>query len=136
MARFETSGIDDVLEEMIRMGEATGETANEMLLAGAEVVKEEWQAAAEGAGLRDTGEMIRKIGYPRSPKVVGDIKEIDIYPQGKDKRGIRNAEKAFVNHYGTSKLKATHFIDVADEKSGPRVEQVFKEIWDRHMGRG
>lgn len=135
MARFDTSGIDGILEEMDRAGMLVGETADSMLMAGAQVVSEEWRRAAEEAGLRDTGDMLKSIGYPRAPKTAGDIRSIDIYPQGKDRRGIRNAEKAFVNHYGTSRIKATHFIDVADERSGPRVQKAFEDIWDKAMGR-
>lgn len=135
MARFDTSGLDDVLREMEAAGELVGETADEMLLAGAQVVSEEWKRAAREAGLVDTGAMLGSIGYPRKPTTSGDVRSIDIYPQGKDERGIRNAEKAFVNHYGTSRLPATHFIDRADERSGPRVQAAFEEIWDRHLGR-
>lgn len=138
MARFDTSGLDNVLREMEAAGELVGETADEMLLAGAQVVSEEWKRAAREAGLVDTGAMIQSIGYARRPKDsgdVGEIRKVDIYPQGEDEREIRNAEKAFINHYGTSRLKATHFIDRADERSAPRVQAAFEEIWDRHLGR-
>lgn len=135
MARFDTSGIDGILQEMDAAGELVGPVADGMLMAGAEVVAEEWRRAAKEAGLVDTGDMLASIGYPRAPKTAGDVRSIDIYPQGKDGRGIRNAEKAFVNHYGTSRLKATRFIDAADARSGPRVQAAFEDIWDKHMGR-
>lgn len=135
MARFDTSGIDGILQEMDAAGALVGPVADDMLMAGAEVVAEEWRRAANEAGLKDTGDMLKSIGYPRAPKTAGDVRSIDIYPQGKDRRGIRNAEKAFVNHYGTSRLQATRFIDVADARSGPRVQEAFESIWDKHMGR-
>ena len=47
MAQFSTDGIDSIAEEMAWMGEAAGETADEMLLAGAEEVKRAWQETAE-----------------------------------------------------------------------------------------
>lgn len=135
MARFDTSGIDGILQEMDAAGALVGPVADEMLMAGAEIVAEEWRRAANEAGLKDTGDMLASIGYASAPRTAGDIRSIDIYPQGKDRRGIRNAEKAFINHYGTSRLKATRFIDKADERSGPRVQAAFESIWDKHMGR-
>lgn len=39
MARFDTSGLDPVLAKLQQMGELTGTVAQEMLTAGAEIVK-------------------------------------------------------------------------------------------------
>ena len=39
MAQFTTEGIDSIADEMAWLGEAAGETADEMLLVGAEEVK-------------------------------------------------------------------------------------------------
>ncbi len=133
MARFDTSGMEDILDDMKRLGELTGETADEMLMEGAGEVKECWKTAINRAGLRDTDDMINSVGYPRKPKTAGDIRQIDIYPQGTDRKGVRNAEKAFIQHYGTSRIPATHFVDVADEMSGPRVQEAFERIWDNHL---
>jgi len=133
MARFETDGLDDVLEEMERMGETIGETADKMLMAGAEEVKKAWKASAERNVHRDTGDMIASINYPRKPKTANGIRSIDIYPQGKDKKGVRNATKAFVLNYGTSKHKGSHFVDQADDKAAEPVQTVYRKIWDEHL---
>ena len=133
MARFETSGIDEIMEDMKRLGELSGPVADDMLMAGAEEVKVSWQFAAAFHGLKDTGDMIDSIGYPNKPKNAGDVRSIDIYPQGKDRKGVRNAEKAFINNYGTSRIDATHFVDMADELSGPRVQAAYEQIWDKHL---
>ena len=152
MARFDTSGIDDIIKEMKKMGELVGEAADEMLMAGAEEVKESWREAAQAHKLHDTGDMIESIGYPKQPKTVAGIKEIDIYPQGKDRNGKRNVEKAFILHYGTSSgasiargqkkaakkkkkyknpgIPATHWVDDADKIAGPRVQRVMEEKFD------
>ncbi len=135
MARFDTSGIDDIVEEMRRMGELTGETADAMLLAGAEEVKKAWQTSAEIHGLRDTGAMIESIGYSRTPKTIDGIRQIDIYPQGKDRKGIRNAEKAFLNHYGTSRITATHWVDDADEMSAEPVQNAMEREFEKLIGK-
>lgn len=131
MARFEvTSNLDALFDEVARMGEASGEVADRMLTAAAEEVKRSWKATAESFKLRDTGAMIESIGYPRGVTNAADVKCVDIYPQGKDAHGVRNAEKAFLLHYGWSSHPATHWIDVADEASAEPVERVMLEIWD------
>lgn len=58
--------------------------------------------------------MIESIDFARQAKMLGQIRYIDIYPQGKDRHGVRNAEKAFILHYGTKRIAATHWVDDAD----------------------
>ena len=131
MARFDTSGIDDIINDLKRMGETTGEAADRMLLAGAEKVKKAWKLSAAIHSLRHTGDMINSIGYPRKPAIIEGIKRIDIYPQGKDRNGIRNAEKAFLLHYGTSRIPATHWVDDADEMSAEPVKMVMETEFNK-----
>ena len=131
MARFDVSGIDDIIHAFEKLNEDIGPMADEMLMKSAAIVKECWRGAAEQAGHRDTGSMIDSIGYARSPKKVKDIRLIDIYPQGKDKRGTRNAAKAFTLHYGTKKMRGSRFVTVADTRSAPRIEKVFKDGYEK-----
>lgn len=133
MARFEMDGFDDLLADMKRLGELSGDVADEMLMAGAEEVKKAWKDSAVRSGHRDTGDMIDSIGYKGKPKTAGDIRTIDIYPQGKDRKGVRNAEKAFILNYGTKTRTASHWIDDADKASGEPVMTVMTEIWEKHL---
>lgn len=135
MARFDTSGIEELLTQMRNMGQDSGKVAREMLIAGAEAVKTAWQRSAEAHGLRDTGAMIESIGYPRGPKKAGDILSIDIYPQGTDSKGVRNATKAFVLHYGTSKIPATRWVDDADAESANTVPPAMQAVWDAFLAK-
>jgi len=132
MARFDTSGLDALVAEMEQAGELAGAIADEMLIAGAEAVKQAWQQAAEQHGHRDTGAMIASIGYPRGPQTVGDVKSIDIYPQGVDGHGVRNAEKAFILHYGTSKRPGSHWVDTADAICDGTVIPAMAAVWESH----
>lgn len=133
MARFRTEGLDDLIEKMTELELTTGELADEMLIAGAEEVREAWKEAIKKHELIDTGDMLESVDYSRKPRQIGDIKEVDIYPQGKDRKGVRNAEKAFILHHGTSKIQATHFVDDADEIAGPKVEKRLTEIFDNWL---
>ncbi len=137
MAQFSTDGIDSIAEEMAWMGEAAGETADEMLLAGAEEVKRAWKETAERHGYRETGDMIESIRADKAPKSdANDVRRISVYPRGEDRKGVRNAEKAYVLHYGTSKIHGSHWVDEADQDADPMVQDVFEKIWDRHLKGG
>ena len=137
MAQFSTDGIDSIAEEMAWMGEAAGEVADEMLLAGAEEVKRAWKETAERHGYRETGDMIESIRADKAPKSdANDVRRISVYPRGEDRKGVRNAEKAYVLHYGTSKIHGSHWVDEADQDAGPMVQDVFEKIWDRHLKGG
>lgn len=137
MAQFSTDGIDSIAEEMAWMGEAAGEVADEMLLAGAEEVKRAWKETAERHGYRETGDMIESIRADKAPKSdANDVRRINVYPRGEDRKGVRNAEKAYVLHYGTSKIHGSHWVDEADQDADPMVQDVFEKIWDRHLKGG
>ena len=134
MARFRTEGLDDIIDDMTAMGQSTGELADEMLFAGAEEVKKAWKAAIRRNKLMknrliDKSDMLNSVNYSRTVKRIGDIKSVDIYPQGKDRKGVKNAEKAFINHYGTSEIDATYFVDDADDIAGPLVENRLRGIF-------
>lgn len=133
MARFDVSGLDETIAVMKRLGQMEGKAADAMLMAGAEEVRKAWRRSAEEHRHRDTGDMIASIGFPRTPKDVGSIRSIDIYPQGKDKRGIRNAEKAFILHYGTKKIKGSRWVDDADRYSEETVVPAMIRVWDNYM---
>jgi hypothetical protein len=136
MARFETDGLDAMIEEMHRMQQLTGHVARAVLQAGAEGVKKAWKLAAEEHGLRDTGDMIESIGFAREPKSAGDVKFIDIYPQGTDRKGVRNAEKAFILHYGHSKADPTYWVDDADAYSADFAVPAMEEVWAQFLATG
>lgn len=145
MARFKTTGLDATIRQMKELGELTGEIADKMLAAGAEEVKKAWKKSAERHSLRLTGQMMDSIGYPKKPTNINGIKTMDIYPQGKStytekdgkrierKKAIRNAEIAFIHHYGTSRNPATHWVDTADELAEEPVSKAMNAIWDEEL---
>lgn len=131
MARFDTSGLTEIIQALEAVQDSMPQFADEALLASAQEVQKAWQDSAREHGHVDTGDMLKSITYPRKPKKAGDVMSIDIYPQGKDSKGVRNAEKAFVLHYGSSSIKGSHFVDDADEASGPLVEKAMTKVYDK-----
>lgn len=113
MARFTFSGLDEIIDRMDKAGRlADTALVDEMLNAGAKEVQKVWKEVAEEKGYDFSGEMIRHITFSKRPVSVNEARAIEIYPKGKDKKtGVRNAEKAFHLHYGTSKIPASHWVD-------------------------
>ena len=140
MARFDCSGVENIIAEMEKLGEDVGPLADEMLMKAAEIVADEWKKSAKKHGLYVTHQMHDSIGYPKKPTKVGEVRSIDIYPKGrrrtkKGRAGPRNTEVAFINNYGTSKRKATHFIDEADEISGEKVAEMYDKKFTDFINR-
>lgn len=140
MARFDCSGIEQIIAEMERLGEDIGPLADDMLMEGAEIVADEWKKSADRHRLVDTEQMRDSIGYPKKPERIGDIRSIDIYPQGRRKTktgkpGPRNAEVAFIKNYGAKGKDATHFIDEADEISGEKIAEKFNKKMTDYINR-
>lgn len=130
MPELKYDGIKDVIKEMAELGERTGEGAHRMLRVAAERMKFEWIEMIDRYKFIASGEMREKVGYPRKPKEVEDVLSIDVYPQGKDsKTGVRNAEKAFILHYGRSNMNATHFVDHIVSSSSDEIEQLMIQTW-------
>lgn len=134
MARMDTSGLDELVNEMRRLGQDIGPVADEMLDAAAAVIRDQWRETATAHGHVDTGEMIESVDFP----VKGNIRAMyrDIYPQGTDSKGVSNAEKAFILHYGKHNLPGDHWVDEAEEKAGPETVRICQDIWDRFLKSG
>ncbi|MCR4886300.1 MAG: hypothetical protein K5919_05230 [Clostridiales bacterium] len=137
MARFDVSGLDGILTEMARRQQLVGPTADKMLRRGAREVKKAWKRSAvehgyekPGKSKRGSGDMIKSIGY-KDPKTRGDVRLIEIYPQGKDSKGVRNAMKAFILHYGTSKIRGSRWVDDADRYSEETAIPAMREVWEK-----
>ena len=136
MARFFTTGIDDIISQMQRMGQDVGPVAEEMCMAAVEEIRDAWKKSAEEHDLRDTGAMIESIGFGPAPIRAGAILYNDVYPMGKDSKGVRNAEKAFILHYGKSNYPGTYWVDDADIMSTGPVQRRIEEIWNRFLESG
>ena len=128
MALFNGGGFDELLADLKKDADLLDTAAPEMLQAGANVVADAWRDAIRANDLIDTGDMLDSVG-PSDAVNTDREKKIAVYPQGRDRKGVRNAEKAFINHYGASRRKATHFVDDAETKAeGPAVEAM-AAVW-------
>lgn len=136
MARFDTSGIDQIIADMTSMGQNVGPVADEMCMAAVEEIKKSWKTVADKYGYRDTGDMIESIGYGDTPIRAQAVVYNDVYPMGTDRKGVRNAEKAFILHYGSSSIEGSYWVDEADGESAVPVAERIQQIWDRFIENG
>jgi len=80
-------------------------------------------------GKDDTGQLIDSI-KPTDVKITGNNeKSIDVYPHGMRKptarqRGVRNAMVGFVHEYGSSKVKASHWMSNTVDDVGDEIAQM------------
>lgn len=144
MARVSTTGFSDFLKNLEDLGEDVDAMAADMLEAGSEVAVEEWKkgiqdeehriVAKDGKGFVskrgyiDTGDMVNSVG-----RTMKKGRAAEIYPQGKDRKGVRNAEKAFVLHYGTSHYQGSRFVDDIEDKAGPEINVAMGHVMDDYL---
>lgn len=133
MAKFNVTGLELVIKDMHRMGEQSGAVAQEMLQDGASVVVDAWQTAIQSHGHVDTGAMMRAV-RPTKIKSAGDMLTITVYPQGKDKRGVRNAEKAFIKNFGRRHEHGSGFVTKAENAAEAPAQAAMEAVWDRFIG--
>lgn len=146
--RIETTGIDEVLEQMGKMQQLTGDVAKAMLCAGGNVLQRAWIAEAERRKHRKSGKMIENIGFGK-PKTKDGTLQVEIYPQGygnpQGKRGTRtrNSVKAFVLHHGRKagpdrigEIKADNWVDSIVAKASDESNQAMADVWGQFIATG
>lgn len=134
MADFNVDGLDDVIKEMMSHQQAAEEAIPEMLNAGAEILVKAQKQQAQSMKIHDTGDFINSIKPNKIKKDKDGNAYLDVYPQGKDRKGVRNVEKGFIAEYGTSKLPARPWMRTANAKCSEEIATTEKEIWDKHKG--
>ena len=139
MAKLSIAGMDEVAREMARMGQRTGPVADEMLTAGGAEMVKAWKKDIQMFGHVDTGAMLKAV-KPTKIKTVDGDRSMDVYPLGNDKTGQkkprRNAEKAFVLHYGRSNMPGSHFVDKVAVDGEPEANKAMEARWDEFIEKG
>lgn len=139
MAKMQITGLDEVTEQMKNMGQLSGRVADEMLMAGSAEMVPAWKNAIQRYGHVKTGTMLNSV-KPTKIKNRPAGKELYVYPQGYDrnnrKKPTRNAEKAFVLHYGRRNMDASHFVDAAEIEGEPKATKAMVKRWDEFIEKG
>lgn len=131
MATFDFSGMPEILAELRKRGEEGEAVGQAMLDAGAAAAVESWRKTIDRLGLVDTGALRDSIA-PTEHR--GSYREITA--KGKDAHGVRNGQKAFVLHYGTSRIRASYWWDTAYSEAEPLVFAAMRRVWDIYVQTG
>ena len=139
MANMTTSGLNELSEMLKELGELdNGELTGNMLNAGAEVVADEWKKGIKNVvipGGRSKGDMENSVAPSKKIERKGDISATTIYPQGKDRKGVRNAEKAFILHYGKSGQMGTRFVDNVEANAEDAATEAMEEVFNEFLNK-
>ncbi len=135
MARLEAVGISDFADILKEIGESDNdELIEDMLTAGADIAVDEWKKGIASAVRTDrsTGETAAHVKAAKTKRSAG-TSEKKIYPQGKDKRGVRYAEKAYILNYGKSGQAATHSLENAEKTAEPLITDAMQNVLNEYL---
>lgn len=131
MANISINGIGKVMLSMQQIAEIPEDVQSEMLNAEADIVAKEIKKKGEEYGVRRTGETLAHIKKGKIKRDKDGNLCIYVTFSGKNAKGTRYAEIAFVNNYGTSKQMARPFVTVAtitaEKPAGEAAEAVYNK---------
>lgn len=128
MASCKFSGMDEMTQYLKKTGDlANGQLCEDILNAEADVYIDEWKKAIDKCvkTKRSRGEMRDAV----NAKQVGSLK-VEVYPMGKDHKGVRNAEKAFIHHYGKHGQSGSRLVDIAEENAAAPSFEAAEKVFD------
>lgn len=140
------SGLDILRNELEKLAEAVGgDLPEKMLDAGADAAVDEWKAGIVRHRHVDTGEMLNSVGVAPGTR---KGRKREIYPLGSDRKGVRNAEKAYVLNYGRGKgkrnrrskksvvgLKGDRFVDDIQKKTELSTYKAMSKVFDEESNK-
>ncbi len=135
MATLKVNGFELIDRQFNRMGAGM---IRQIVEAGASAAEKRMGSRTEAAGhglpgrsRRATGEMLKSIGRNEYREWLGGG-SVDVYPQGDDSRGARNATKAYVLNYGRGRsLKGDRFITGDESQAEKLVQEAMQAESDR-----
>lgn len=133
MAKFEI-GVDlDLIRRQLKgHEEKLDEITDKMLLAGADAAVAAQKASAQRHGHINTGDMLKSIKPTKIKKKDGE-KSIEIYPHGKDRKGVSNAQKAFVLNYGRSNRAGSRWVEEATEQCSEPAQEAMAAVMEEAL---
>lgn len=129
MAKLDTSGLNELINNLSNFAEDFTDMKEDMLSAAGEILVDEWKDGIKRFDHVDTGDMLESVKAKRLKNEDG----VEVFPQGKDKKGVRNAQKAFVLHYGWSNYKGDRFVDDIEDKAEEKATEAAEEIYSNEL---
>ena len=135
MARFEVNGIEGFEDKILKREAAATAAVPAMLKAGAAVLVDAQQAEIRSTfhSGRVTGDLASSI-KATSVKKKDSTQYVEVYPQGTNRRGERNATVGFVHQYGRSNMPARPWFTRSNQKATPEVRDAMRKAWEEEQG--
>ena len=129
MASCKFSGMADIVQYMKDTGELVDdELCKEILSVEADIYIDEWKKAIDQCvkSKRSRGEMRDAVNARQV-----NSHTVEVYPMGKDHKGVRNAEKAFIHHYGKRGQAGSRLVDIAEENAAESSFEAADKVMDK-----
>lgn len=110
---------------MMQRVEGIDNTVDRMLIAGSSALVDAQKRSCVSHKHVDTGDMLNSIKATKIRRRDSD-RYVDVYPAGKDRKGVRNAEKAFITNYGTRSQQGTRWVQSANEGCADEVHEIMR----------
>lgn len=135
MAKFDFYVDPDFLRKLGRMSDID-KIAPKMLEEAAPILERHYRAELSAAmtGRYSKGEMMKSIKI-RRPKQNDFGWFTAVFPTGVDSKGVRNAFKAAVLEYGSSRQPARPWVEKAKKDAESAVYAKMQEVFEREVGR-
>lgn len=136
MARLSVSGAAELQLSHEQLASLPDSVLDAMLDAEAEVVERAQKKKGEAYGVHRTGVTLASIKRGKKLKTK-DGRAVNIAPQGKNARGNRNAEVAFLNEYGVPKrnIAPRPFIRDANEEAADEAVSAAEKVYDDYLNK-
>lgn len=128
MANFSMRGLEDLMEDIGLLD--ADRIAPQMLEEAAPILERNVKKRTEKH--KDTSDMVNSIKQSKVTKDK-DGYHIAVRPTGKDRKGVRNMEKACYLEFGTSRQDATPVISPAVRESEDAVLEKMQEVFNREV---
>ena len=117
MATYSVDGLSDLMLSMQQIAEIPDDIQSEILNAQADIVASEIRSKGEAYGIYRTGQTLAHIRKGKVKRDKNGNRYILITFNGKNAKGTRYAEIAFINNYGKKNQKARPFVTDARQSS-------------------
>lgn len=131
--------IDDLSTTFRMFEKLAGDTAKlseAVLYAGAEAMIETWRDVISDEDMTDTGDMLNSVGVTKAPQQKGGVWEVTVAPTGKDRKGVRNAEKAAILNYGSSSINAKSYFGPLETRAQAAATKAAQAVMDTYNATG
>lgn len=125
-------GADEFLRDLQKLGAEMKTVEREMLKAGGEEMAQAWRNEIQARPHIKTQSMLKNVKYKLKSKS-GHVRA-EITSEGEDEHGMSNSAKAYMLHYGTSKIRGDHWIDAAEAAGYARANPAMRAVLDQALG--